>query len=604
MALSVSQIQGLIKTHQAKARLENQRINRYRSYYRSDAWSGSSDEEFPQGSYDDSDEVGSTYEKNYVYPFCDTMVASIVPPNPRITVNAKRGMLEEKAKAQEALINDFFTRTRVVNLLWELATKASVCDRAFVKAVWRDGQPVFLVRDQRFVFYDTSAERWEDVRYVIDITVLTKEEFGSRVKGRGRRGDKVLYNQKAAEKAAFTAYPTWLRDTDADKSLIDAAAMDIFEWVVVYEVYDFSVPGGRFLHVLDNCDEALFEGELPYRFITNNFKKLTFNLNLENTAGMSDVKLIEPSQEELNESLSIKLAHSRASVPATVVNEAYLHDPEKAKTAIISGSQPGAVISIATTQPMPVDNVFGRTPTPSLTPDFNSMMDRAERDIEFILGLPQYSRGVIGAAENATEVAMADTAYRTRSGRRQSLMFEVVQWMAECIIAFYFEFLEDADVLPVRVHDGEPLDISRERIGAGLKAAMGQRGVLDYDYEVVAYSAAENNRLIQLRNISQYKDVLFNNPAVDQRKLMSRLLDLLQMKDILTPAQPQAMPGVQAAAPSADTLATGAMPPGYEPPQAMANMAGGAGAPMPDGQKTEVLDRLYSPGVPGVPGGR
>ena len=118
---------------------------------------------------------------------------------------------------------------------------------------------------------------------------------------------------------------------------------------------------------------------------------------------------------------------------------------------------------------------------------------------------------------------------------------------------------------------------------------------LQYDYMAIPYSPTENHRLVQLQKLQQYLPMLLQSPAVDQEKLVIKLLDLLQMRDILAPPAPpmppempgmppgmpgmppgmpglppEGMPPEMMAAPpvieSPDTLATGALPEGTELP--------------------------------------
>ena len=117
---------------------------------------------------------------------------------------------------------------------------------------------------------------------------------------------------------------------------------------------------------------------------------------------------------------------------------------------------------------------------------------------------------------------------------------------------------------------------------------------LDYDYVAIPYSPTENHRLVQLQKIQQYMPLLLESPGVDKEKLIVKLLDLLQLSDVLAPAQPAqpapaaqlpGMPGMTGMPPGmppmpqGDTLATGALPPGSEPSPVPTPM-GGPGNPM------------------------
>jgi hypothetical protein len=122
---------------------------------------------------------------------------------------------------------------------------------------------------------------------------------------------------------------------------------------------------------------------------------------------------------------------------------------------------------------------------------------------------------------------------------------------------------------------------------------------LEYDYEAVPYSPTENNRLVQLKNVSQFMEFLMQAPQVDKERLIQKMLDLLQMGDILLSEgeqQAQALkqaqqmpPGMPPGAPPAgggDTVSTGALPPGTEPP-----------SPVTGGELSDY------PGFAGAPGG-
>ena len=188
----------------------------------------------------------------------------------------------------------------------------------------------------------------------------------------------------------------------------------------------------------------------------------------------------------------------------------------------------------------------------------------------------------------ATEVALADTATRTRNGRRIRKLEDAIQWAATAIISLYEEFLPEDSLLPIRLTDSaKVIEANREALKLrALNEATGQ-GPLEYDYEAIAYSPTENHRLIQLRNIQQYLPLLMEAPNVDKEKLVVKLLDLLLMRDLAMEAQQadaQMPPGAGMAPmepPPEDTMATGALPPGTEEPVTPPFPGGGPGSPMP-----------------------
>ena len=235
MPLSGKQIQGIIRTHKTKSRNERQDWDRWRAWYASEYWGQNSDQ--PSGSTPIGGDLseGVSFETNYPYAYIDTMIANICPQNPKITVQARRDKLKAAAQFREALIDDVFRRNNLHTLLWKTATSVALCGRGFMKVVWnfrRQSAEMFTV-DPRQVFFDMSANRWDDIRYLIEVTVLTEAEFKTRSKA--GKGGKSKYNAKVAEKAQFLGYPTWLKDKTRNQSHMNEASTDVYKWVTVYE---------------------------------------------------------------------------------------------------------------------------------------------------------------------------------------------------------------------------------------------------------------------------------------------------------------------------------------------------------------------------------
>tara|TARA_Y100001963_G_scaffold155732_1_gene247635 strand:- start:1982 stop:2830 length:849 start_codon:yes stop_codon:yes gene_type:complete len=265
-----------------------------------------------------------------------------------------------------------------------------------------------------------------------------------------------------------------------------------------------------------------------------------------------------------------------------LINSGLVDNPESIVHALQAANTPGSLVRVEGSANAPLGDLIGSTPTTSLQPSFSKMRERAIQVIEFVLGIPQYSRGVVGVSDVATEVALADTATRTRNGRRIKKVEDTVKWMAMAAISMYEELLPEGSDLPVRLTDStDVLVANRKAMEMNEVNASEARSILAYDYESVAYSPTENNRLIQLRNLNQYLPVLMQAPNVDKTKLIAKLLDLLMMKDLVvdTPQPPGPMAGPPGEAPSEDTGATGALPPGVEEPPQTPLPAGGPGQP-------------------------
>ena len=595
MALDPKVFKSIIEAHITKAKREHQTWDKWRAWYRSEFW----------GQQEGTDDA-LFLENNYLYAFTDTMVASVSPPNPRVTCIGRRDDDETilAAKYREALINDILYRIRAHSILWKMATYVSVYGRAPLKSVWnfKLRRPDFIPLDPRYLFFDMSASRWEDIRYCIEVTTITKDEFIKRTKKkRGSQGKQ--YDGGVVKKAQFGSFPKWLQDSEDPTSAMNEDIRKVFEWVTVYEVYDFV--GEKYYHMLEDIEDPLFAGDLPYVFVPNPFTLLTFNDNLLDIGGMADSQLVERQQRRLNELDTLELRHAQSSIPVTVINEALCDNPEDFVDQVASATSPGDVVRLHGKNAAPITAILGNTPTTSLSPEFHNIRDRIEASIQFVLGIPEYARGVAGTSEVATELALVDAAMRTRLGRRTKLINGIVRDMAESIIGLYEEFMDSVQEIPVRVTGTrDAVVVARKHLIARnpeLAEELKKMGEpieepLEIDYEVVPYSPTENSKSAQTRKLSQFMELLQVSPNVDQRKLMSHLLDVLDIgADVLLSqeeiqrqqqaaqgemqAQVQAEQEVSAQMPGADTMATGGMPAGVPeiPVEAQGGMMGGAG---------------------------
>lgn len=542
----------IIKYHRTKMDRERRRWSKWARWYRSEYHRYTYDE-YEDGGVRSSTEDEISMEQNFVYSYCDTMVANIVPPNPQVTIHARREELKEAAKFREMLVNDCFRRNKIHEKMWKLTTRASVWPRSFIKAVWNPKRrtPVFRVIDPKNIFFDNTVEEYEDVRYMIEVTVLTKGEFLKRTKGR-----KTLYNKEVAEKANFGAFPQWLDDQEYQQKADLRASREAYQWITIYEVYDFV--SDKFFHFMDDVDEPLLEDGLPYTNLRNPFYMLTFNDNLKDIGGLSDVQLVQAAQERLNEIDTLEMWHAKTSIPVMLVNGGLVDAPEQIIDLLEDIGGPGEIGVIDTKARVGIGDVIGSTPIPQFSPSFAQMRSRCIETIEFVLGIPAYSRGLVGQSDVATELALADTATRTRNARRQKAVYDVISWLAKGVIALYKEFMSEDEEIPARLFDSSNIEVLTKE----LLEMKENEGPMDYDYETVPFSAPEANRIVLLKQLERFAPVLLNNPMVDQNKLIQQLLDLLLMPNVKAeqPPTPEGVP--PGAAPGFSPVAPGAVPPG------------------------------------------
>lgn len=547
----------IITNHKSKMRKLRKRWKRAAEMYRTEYYNRSNSD-MADGDYVVEDE-SVTFENNWLFAFADTMIANIVPPNPECTIKHRRSELEKEAKLRELLVNDLLYREKTHSKLWKLGTRATIFPRSFIKTVWSEkkGRPILRVLNPEYIFFDAMAEDWEDIRYICEVSVLTRGEFEKRIKKRGKKDG--VYRSDALDDANFGPYPDWLLDENSSNDEEDdhQIVREGFDWITIYEYYD--LVSKEFFHYMEGSNRSLLTAPLPYDRLANPYYMLSFNDNLKDLGGLSDAELVFPTIERLNELSSLELWHNKSSIPVTVIHSGLVDDPAEFEDALENVDGPGQIITIAAKPKVSVNDVMGMTPMPQLPVEWHNTKGALREQIEFVLGIASYQRGGLGQSDVATELALADTAIRTRNSRRQKVVYDCISWLAKAIIALYGQFLPADSEIPIKLGADEDAK-SLTRKGLGFDR---EEDPFDYDYEARPFNAQEGNSVVQLKTLTEFIPVFTQNPAtaanIDQRKLVEKLLDLLQMPNLLTDKPPGPPPG--------------AMPPGGMPP------GGGGGMP-------------------------
>lgn len=555
MALTGEQIKQLISSHTKRLQNEAVKWDRWHRWYLTEFWSDGDDDEpanIDGRQVDEEDSRDINLESNYPFAFIDTMIANVCPTNPMVSVRPRTEEVRQQAKLREQLINDTFKQNDLHDKLWEQATQAAITGRAITKVVWNfdDEAPRIVAVDPRNFFWDMTNP-WKDIEYACEITVVKKSEFDSRVRNEiGRRKKGTWYDAAVARQSIAGSYPEWLKNDHGEEgSLQGGGDYEAFEWVVVYEFYDFVA--GKVYHMLDDSSEFLLETDLPLRFIDNPFALLVFNKNLRDEGGVSDIKLIEPLQERLNEIDTLELWHAHTSIVYQIVNVGLTQDPEETMTLLTNVTRPGQALGLKGKAGASIGDIVQNSNPPAWSPQWDRMRERCTSLIEFTLGLPQYARGSVGNSDVATELALTDAATRTRNGRRVKIVQDHIGSIAKRVIAVWFEFLKPGSPIYVRVTKDQPDSlIDRESMGMGplftpdgeeIEDAFKSEGL--YDFETIPYSPTENHKMTQLQKLAQYLEVLMQAPElVSQRLLIEKLLELLGMSELLMdPEESQAL---------------------------------------------------------------
>jgi len=521
------------------------------------------------------DEHGIEHEVNYLFGFTDTLVANICPPKPQTTLRPNVTRDAEMVAHREKLANDYMTRAKVGKQLRRCVAMACVYPRSFLKVHWdsKKRRPVLRALKPHSIFYDTTADDWEDIRYLIEAKPITRQVFESRLRRKGAKGG--VYRASASEDVKYGQYPQWLVPQDqTDKSNETQVVRNNYQWTTVYEVYDFVTR--KYLHFLDGETQVLYEGPLPWSNLDNPYMMLSFHDNLDDLGGMSDGQLAFPGIQRINELSSLRLHHAKVSIPTGMLNAQLLDDPEAFQTSLDRATSPGQYAVYESKQNAQPQHIFSHTPVPSLNVDFDKILGQLVGDTEWVLAMPSNQRGQASATDVATDIAAIDGANKTRNGDRQEQVYDLVVWTTLSFLALFAEKL-DKD-FSWDVHLGER-DVEVTPLTLGFLDVDGNR--IEFDPEEMeskshAFNAEALNSIAQYRKLQVVLPNLIGNPDVDQRKLTAFILRLSHMSELLAPEEKaQAQMQAQAGPPQG---------PGAPSPDLQVPLSDAAVGPMEGGQ--------------------
>jgi hypothetical protein len=364
----------------------------------------------------------------------------------------------------------------------------------------------------------------------------------------------------------------------------DDDARDELEWVTICEFYDFS--GNNFFHFVEgNPKPLLHVKQLPYKYVRNPYSLLVFNKHLRNSGGLSDVKLIAALLERMNELDTIELRHAHKSYPKDLLNTGAVTDPESLIKSLRDAG-PDDMVLVDVQNGVRLTDVITQTGMSGPMPAIAKSREQLASTIDFVSGMPQYSRGKTGTSDVATELALVDSASRTRNGNRVTIMGDLVEDVAKKIGGLWQEFLDEGREIPIKLDDDsdEIMMLDRESLGFDyplIEEATGGENAWEetwyYDLNVVPFSPTENHKMLKVQKLQTFYPLLAQSPYVDKAKLDRNLLEALGMEDVYNPkgaeqaqqqmqqmqAQQQGTPeGQQATGATSDVISTGAMPPG------------------------------------------
>ena len=580
--MEITTLNAYIKLHRAQRLREAPRWKKYLMWYRAEYDSLEVDDS-GQFIVDDDiglgeDEARSTVAnpqelrvaKNYTFVIVDTIATSVCPNSVIAEVTSYDEAKTPVAERYAHAIQDAFKRNNNIKRLKRQTRHTSLFGRGYRKTTWDTKKHRAVIRTihPKFVWIDTQAEVWEDLRYLIHITVITEAEFAAR-KAKGFLSDgSALYTTAEAKKVEPDRYPSWVNidDWKVDEKATSDDEKNRGKWMLVYEVYDFQEKKYyHAAHTKDSSSDAgkspvtyLYESKLPYSSFENPFDTTVFNDGLEGLLGIPDPQLIERPQERLTEMDDMSLQFAHQNIPRLIINKTGLTNASDFIEQIeVGGTLYQALVVELAENPLhktSLSDVLAFTPTASIGMEFHHQQARLESIIEFSVGLPGYIRGQGGTSDVATDLALIHEAAEDRRGERRAVLLECLDASAIKVILLTQELAPPDFRMKLRDRTGRNLIVGREELDLD---APGSKPKLDeeYDFTIIMKQKADVTKALLMQKLLPVIQLLMADPKYGP-KIIPKILELIGMADLV----PEDMPEDMSAAMAEATPPGGSMP--------------------------------------------
>jgi len=474
-------------------RSEKVQFDKARRYYRGDFFTSS-----------DSDLGGSRMDsylcsKNMIYAIADTAVSALLGPNPSVAAVARTPQSEDSATSVTGLLEYVFQANKFRRKAATTLIDAVLCKRGIFKTGWDAERDMPIVRavNPSSVFFDLTVRDQDDIRYWIEATVISFEEFKNRV----RSG---LYKAELVKDVQPDRYPKWLQDQNQSSNT--QQLRDAFQWVTIYEYYDRET--GKIQHYVKQADAVVFEDKIDYI----PYSMFSLNQSGIDCLGLSEVQLVLKQQETINDLLTHMKQITYLQIPRILydsgrITEEDLNKAVEASAGSFIGINPSNSETLRT-----LATLFYEMPIPDSPTGVKEFIARQEDDAAFISALAEAARGQVVGARTATEMAIIDAQMRTRLATREGHLNDAIEDVARK--AFYLS----------KKYMREPrlIRVAGDRRWAQL-AHKDMRNV-EMDFEMVSYNPIRKNPSVMIESLLQMIPFLASNENVDVRRLTEEVI--------------------------------------------------------------------------------
>jgi hypothetical protein len=462
--------------------------------------------------------------KNMIYAIADTAVSALLGPHPSVAAVGRTPNSQDAAVDVTGLMDYVLETNRFRRKASTALIDAVLCKRGIFKTGWDDKRDIPIIRavNPSQVFFDLTVRDTDDIRYWLEATVISYEEFKRRV-------DSGQYDKSKLQDVNPDRYPKWLLDPNQQSST--NSLRDAFEWITIWEYYDREK--GIMQHYVKQADAVVFEQKIDYI----PYSMFTLNQSGVDCLGLSEVQLVLNQQETINDLLTHMKHITYLMIPRILFDSGRITEEDLNKAVEASA---GSFVGVAPQNSealRSLASLFYEMPMPDNPMGVKEFIARQEDDAAFISALAEAARGQVTGARTATEMAIIDAQMRTRLATREGHLNDAIEDVAKKSFFLCKKYMRDTKMVRV-AGNRKWADLNHKKIRD-----------INVDFEMVSYNPIRQNPSVVAETMLQVLPFLMENPNINVRELTEEVVNglglpqriVLPEEDVMAAQQQEAL---------------------------------------------------------------